>query len=455
MVVNKLIFKSLLVLSFFLGITATHSQSQERVFSKLEGYWEGAFIKNNSYQKFEVQFYKKDTAYTSLQIMEEWHPQFGEFVLPFTIDSTGIISTNTGKGKAFLNLDSKNLELIGYIEGAVPPISIHLKKVPPPPKPNFTIEEITVKNKKVKLNGHLHVPDNRNGTALIIVGGRSCYAGNTKYDLYAKLLRRYGISVLSFNKRGTGKSTGDCALATIEDLASDVSAIKRYLENHPNQYKSIGVLGSSAGGWVMAKAQEKSNFDFMIGVVGPSTSVEEQQMQSMAYGFDFYQLSESARANLLEYTRMMFEAKATQKNYEKFSMLLDKVGKEDWKKLLDDTDIPADASGINDLWVRRHNYDPAKVFSKFNNPFLAIYGEIDWIVPYKENVAELEQFFDGDRKKLLTNVVVHNAEHGTEVKGDYIKLTNNKSYWHFYRISPEVSISIIDFLVNNGFIKNQ
>ncbi len=442
----------LLIFSLF-TINASANDKAEKLFSVLEGHWEGAFIKNNSYQKFDIQFYKENGEFSSLQIMEEWHPQFGEFVVPVSIDSMGQISFNSGKGKALMHLDSNSLELVGTIEGSLPVIHVHLKKVPQPPKDGFTVEEITLKSDTVSLYGHLHVPNNRSTTAIIIVGGRSCYAGSTKYDLWAKLLREYGISVLVYNKRGTGKSTRDCATATIADLANDVVACKEFLSKHSNGYSKIGVIGSSAGGWVMMKAQEKTSFDFLIGVVGPSTSVYEQQMQSMEYGLTYYDLPQEAKKDLLEYTNMMFSAKATKANFARFKELLALAERDGWYDLLDDTDIPPSVEGIDELWVRRHSYDPKEALKKFDKPFLAIYGENDWIVPYKENIARLEECFSGDRLNNLTTIVAHEAEHGTDAEGRYVDLDDNKSYWRFFRISPKVQIGIIDFLMEHKFIE--
>lgn len=186
--------------------------------------------------------------------MEEWHPQYGEFVLPFTIYSLGKVSFNTGYGKVVMQVDSNALEMIGAIERSIPTMYLHLKRIPNPPPPQYTVQEISIKSDSISLYGHLHEPKVPGKTAMIIVGGRSCYADSTKYALNAKLLREYGISVLVCNKRGTGQSTGDCTRATIADLSQDVVACKKYLEQHPNQYDNIGVLGSGAGGWVMAKA---------------------------------------------------------------------------------------------------------------------------------------------------------------------------------------------------------
>ena len=449
MIKNKLILASLLLFSA-LQIRAQSSSSE--VYQKIDGYWQGAFIKNNSYQKLEVQFYMEQDAMKSLQIIDEWHPQFGEFVLPVTVDTLNQISFNTGYGKALMKLDKNALEMVGQIQGSLPTIYVHLKKIPDPPAPDFQAEEVQILNGSNTLYGHLHQPAIRSKTAIIIVGGRGCYAGNTKYDLYAKLLRNYGVSVLSFHKRGTGRSSGNCSTATIEDLASDIAACREFLASHENQYAAIGVLGSSAGAWVMNKAGEQADFDFMISIAGPATSVYEQQMKSMENGFEFYGLYKESKSEAMEYTRMMFEARANQKSLDNFRELLGKSEQNGWKELLEDTDIPTTIQDIENLWVRRHKYDPKRALSSFEKPYLAIFGQIDWIVPYQENIEKLNEYFSPNNRPKLTTVVAHDAEHGTETKGKYISLEGDQSYWRFFRVSPIVQISIIQFLKKHNFI---
>lgn len=444
----------IVLLMMVMTVSSVKAQSSDKeIFDKIKGYWQGAFIKNNAQQPIQIHFYSREGKHYSLQTIEEWHPQFGEFELAVAVDSMGNIITNTGHGKAVLRLDENYLELTGTIKDSNPTMYLHLKKVPAPAAPHYSLEEVNIPNGDISLYGHLHRPlGAKNKTAIILVGGRGCYAGSTKYDLYAKVLRRYGVTVLVFNKRGTGKSTGDCNLATIEDLASDVRACKQYLDDL-GEFQNIGVLGSSAGGWVMLKAQEKTSFDFLISVVGPSTSLRDQQFQSMDYGVEFYQLSSIAREQIREYTTLMFDAKANEKNFSRFQQLLTAAEESNWRQLLDDTDIPPNAEAIDDLWVRRHGFNPGKVLSAFDKPYLAIYGEIDWIVPYKENIQLLNNYFSGERARLLKTVIAYKAEHGTETKGAYVTLPNDQSYWHFFRISPQVLIEIVDFLKANKFVE--
>ncbi len=445
--------KSLFICCLLISSVIANGQNKkEEVFKELKGHWEGAFVKNNSYQKIEIQFFKAGESILSLQRMTEWFPQFGEFQIPVEIDSLGSIAFNTGYGKALMKLDQRNFELVGYIDKSVPTMNVHFKKVADPPPPLFEAKEVSFKNGELEFKGHLHQPKySPSKTALILIGGRGCYAGDTKYNLFAQSLRPYGISVLVFNKRGTGGSSGDCSKATVSDFASDVKAAKEFLKTQ-SDFENIGVLGSSAGGWVASRTSEMTELDFIINIVGPSTSVKVQQEQSTSYGSDFYNFSEATKANALKYTNMLFETKANTKGFKEFEMMLKKAKKEGWINLLDNTDIPKTAEDISSLWVRRHSYDPKNALESFDKPYLAIYGETDWIVPYKENIEQLKKYFSGDRSELLTSIIARNAEHGTETPGEYVNLSTGESYWHFYRISPQVLIEIVDFMKKHKFL---
>lgn len=439
------------VLLTFLLPYLVHAQMNEE--SVITGHWQGAFITHNSQQPVQINFYQEEGQWKCSQVMVEWHPEFGEFEQGVEWDSISRLGFNTGYGAASLILDAENLEMIGAIEGSDPSISLHLKKLAPPPPPDYTVTEVRIPNKGIELYGHIHAPKFRPfKSAIILVGGRGCGAGNTQYNLYGKILRSYGIAVLAFHKRGNGNSGGDCNNATIDDLASDLQACRRYLlENIPG-LENIGVLGNSAGGWVMLRAQEIQPFDFLIGIVAPSTSVFDQQMQSMQYGFDVFGLKPEAKEPLLEYTRMMFEARPNKRKFKRFQELLDLAEHQDWKKLLEDTDIPSNEKAIEYLWVRRHAYDPGPMLEEINIPYLAIYGEKDWVVPYKENTERLKSVFDGKRPELLTTVVAPGAQHGMEVDSKKIELAGGNMYWRFFRISPYVTTALIDFLTAHNFI---
>ena len=67
--------KKLLLVCYLIS-TSLFAQENSEIKTVLIGNWEGAFIKNNSYQKFEFEIYKRNDNLYSLQIMNEWHPTF-------------------------------------------------------------------------------------------------------------------------------------------------------------------------------------------------------------------------------------------------------------------------------------------------------------------------------------------------------------------------------------------
>lgn len=444
----------LLLLFVFSSLNLAAQKDYQKLKSKLIGYWEGAFIESNSYQKIDMNIYEKDGKLYSLQVMEEWHPTFGEFEIPLETDSVRTLMTGTGYGRAKLRLDADFLEITGQITDSQPALYLHFKKTAAPPAPDYKLEETTIPSGGTSLYGHLHLPiRSKVKSALVLVGGRGCSADATKYNLYAKILRDYGIAVFAYQKRGNGKSGGDCETASIEDLAQDLSAVKKYLEKHPAGFEKIGALGISAGAWTMTAAEQKgADFDFLISVVGPAMSVAEQQTLSTNDGVKFYGLSATDRRDLLTYLDLMLHAEANTASFEKMSALLKKAEQNDWAKLLENTDIPADAAAIEKLWVRRHAFDPKPVLRAYNKPFLGVYGERDWIVSPEQNIKNLRDCFAGKEDKLRTHIA-YNAEHGMETEGKYVTSGFNLSYKHFYRISPDLKIALVDFLREFGLVE--
>ena len=60
-----------------------------------------------------------------------------------------------------------------------------------------------------------------------------------------------GFAVLSYDKRGAGKSTGNLGAASFEDLADDAVAVSKFLPARTDiAANQIGFWGQSQGGWI-------------------------------------------------------------------------------------------------------------------------------------------------------------------------------------------------------------
>ena len=91
---------------------------------------------------------------------------------------------------------------------------------------------------------------------------------------FAGLFARRGIAALIYDKRGTGRSTGNWRTARFDDLAADAVAAVRWLRTRPEiGEEKIGLWGGSQGGWIAPLAATRSSgVSFVIIKAGPAVS---------------------------------------------------------------------------------------------------------------------------------------------------------------------------------------
>jgi uncharacterized protein len=128
-----------------------------------------------------------------------------------------------------------------------------VKFVHGPPAWSRPTQPVSFNDGEVRLSGVLLLPSGSGPfPAVVFAHG----AGPATHDepawvLHANAFLSHGFAVLSYDKRGSGKSTGDLDLADYDDLANDLLASIRYLRTRPDIIgREIGILGRSEGGWV-------------------------------------------------------------------------------------------------------------------------------------------------------------------------------------------------------------
>lgn len=118
-------------------------------------------------------------------------------------------------------------------------------------------EEIAFTNGGVRLSGVIMLPERASESpGLVLVGGSgpSDRHNGGFFDLLSEYLGDSGIAVLTYDKRGSGRSTGRWETATIDELAGDADAALATLEAHRQiASEAVAVLGHSEGGWVAAR----------------------------------------------------------------------------------------------------------------------------------------------------------------------------------------------------------
>ena len=274
----------------------------------------------------------------------------------------------------------------------------------------------------------------------------------------ARVLARYGIAGLAFDKRGVGASLGRCESATIDDETQDVLAAIAFLASRPEIDRTqIGAISNSAGGWVVPRAalRSKTPLAFIVTMVGPATSVREQQLDNARYIGRELKLSAEDQKPLMRYIELMFTTEDSEAQFAEMRQLIAQGEKTGWaQEFLDTTDVAPSASELKNLWVRRFNYDPRADLKRVKAPFLALYGGSDRVVPPDENVPELRRLLTEAGNRNFRIVVIPEAGHGLDHGQRLQKLPGGKGnleiyYWKFRRIAPTYLQELVDFLQAN------
>ena len=175
-------------------------------------------------------------------------------------------------------------------------------------------EEVEFRNGEITLSGTLLIPATRGPHPAIVlahgsgVQDRNGYLANIRF--LADHLARHGIAVLTYDKRGSGRSTGEWATASFADLAGDLVAGVRMLRTRPGIIAAqVGAGGSSQAGWVAAKAVTllpDVAFVVLTSAGGSGYTVEEQNLYNTEVEMRAAGMSEDRVARALDLQRRFF-----------------------------------------------------------------------------------------------------------------------------------------------------
>ncbi|WP_214227697.1 alpha/beta fold hydrolase [Pedobacter sp. B4-66] len=176
---------------------------------------------------------------------------------------------------------------------------------------DFTMEDVSFKSVGVTLAGTIFKPK-VTYAALVLVHG----SGQEKRMAgVASLLARNGIAVLTYDKRGVGKSGGvyagpEVGTNNIDSLNLNLlgldasAAVNALLAHLPAKHGPLGLMGFSQAGWIIPLAAKNNrNVNFMVLFSGPIvTTLEQLRFQFYTEGnSNFWETHTEAEAR--EHTR--------------------------------------------------------------------------------------------------------------------------------------------------------
>jgi hypothetical protein len=110
-------------------------------------------------------------------------------------------------------------------------------------------ENVEFENKREKIRGILHIPDDVNSPAIIMCHG---FTGNMNedHDLFVHAAKKFcenGFTILRFDFRGSGESEGEFVDVTVSGEVSDFKKAIDFISEQKIDKNKIAVLGLSLG----------------------------------------------------------------------------------------------------------------------------------------------------------------------------------------------------------------
>jgi dienelactone hydrolase len=232
-------------------------------------------------------------------------------------------------------------------------------------------ERVSIQAGDVVLGATLYRPAGSSGDLPAIVTAHgSAPSTREGVGFYTDRALGMGFAVLSFDKRGTGESTGTYDAFSVEnssrifhELAMDVVWSARWLADQGGIDQSrIGLFGGSQAGWIMplaASLLDRSNdptIRFIIIGEGVSVSAGEEAVHE--------EYLDSLGIPGEELTASMF----------------------------------ADADEVLYAHTGERGFDPVHTLNSIDTPTLWIFGLRDWVVPIVPSINRLADFIDAEKQ---------------------------------------------------------
>ncbi|HXV73502.1 MAG TPA: alpha/beta hydrolase, partial [Sphingomonadales bacterium] len=263
------------------------------------------------------------------------------------------------------------------------------------------------------------------------------------YASRAHLAASLGIASLIFDKRGSGKSTGN-APYELENLVMDGASAVAALRRHPKiDAGRVGVGGFSQGGWVApALAGRDGAIAFVVVGSAPGITPAEQNIFSLVSRLQA-DMGPDAVAAAADGLRQVY---AYYRTGEGYTELMDRLGDQDtkawsqtpiFKRLLFTPDGEV-AKNVEPGAYDTLFFDPLPYWEKISVPVFAVWGEEDSNVPANQSRELITERLP--RNGLVTAIVYPGTGHGLDLEnpadGEY----------RFFRLNPDYLSALEKFL---------
>ncbi|HEY0764766.1 MAG TPA: alpha/beta fold hydrolase [Pyrinomonadaceae bacterium] len=279
-------------------------------------------------------------------------------------------------------------------------------------------EEVTFKNGDVELSGTVLVPTSKGKHPAIVYthGG-----GPAKREVYwglGYLFAARGFVVLSYDKRGVGKSTGNWGAASFQDLADDAVAGARFLQARTDvAANKIGFFGQSQGGWIAPLAASRfPDAAFAIALSGGGLSPAETELLDSEFELKKAGYTASEISDALKFQKLKNEiitSPSDNVKWDEYARARAIAKDKKWYRQ-PGIDIRGPEKRDDPFWTyfrRFYYYDPAPTLRSSKAPLLTLFGELDTPEGVKAQVTAIKQILDQAGRKDYIVKVYPNGSH--------------------------------------------
>jgi uncharacterized protein len=319
---------------------------------------------------------------------------FNQKVQKENSDRSGIISSNKLE-----NLLSQPEFLSGYRPNQTGPLTRIDQEGNETRDSTFTVEKMKISSEGFLINGWLYLPKKEGKFPLIVLtngGGDDSRPIKSFSDWIAPILAHCGIAAFVHDKRGTGESEGDFKKTTYNDYINDAGNCAIFLSYHEKINPDlIGVAGGSEGGRIAVLAASRfPEIKFAVSFAGTVVSMEDDRLFAQMGGYRTSGINDSIINAVTPLWKKSFAAWAS-KNPEEHR----KVNREifEWRKKYDRDILPFTKEEMDSIpefrsvlstWYSMP-YDYLTELEHFNKKWLAIFGEVDKVVPTNASISNI------------------------------------------------------------------
>lgn len=379
-------------------------------------------------------------------------------------------------------LNDKNDEITGTFKqgtGSTPFVFKRINEIPStkhgqdPPKPYpYDEEEVSYRNTtdNIKLSGTLTLPrgEGKYPVVLLISGSGSqdrdsTVAGHRPFLVLSDYLTRRGIAVLRVDDRGVGGSDLGSLSATSENFMHDVLAGIAFLKTHKRiDAQKIGLIGHSEGGMIAVMTAARSNdVAFIVSLAGMGQTGDEvvqTQLALMQRASGVDAETTNMAVTLVKNVNAIVKAETDGKRIEdgvNAAIAKQTAGMNEAQRSAFEPMASSIKSKMAIYKLPWYHYfvmfDPASDLKKIKVPVLALNGELDLQVAYKENLDRIDAGLKAGGNKDVTVKAFPKLNHlfqtsQTGLPSEYGTLDET--------ISPQVLETISQWIVQRVSITN-